>query len=457
MSRIVKYKLKYEEKSDYGKYKIGIKIYQPVTEDEYHRDILDVFIDDNKILHLYADIDDHRYGNEILERLQIRGIVTEMVDKYRNLKYEDDLPTLEEVDIDVDIPFNIDTMPEMLFDVERDITEEEIYGNFILLAKFTNFKNSTFHMNGKRVKLSGLLVFYDIIDDEVLYVLYDENKNRINNLAFSRNKEINPIEFIKPMRCYNPNICLEDTVELLKWHKTYMEIKNKLINECISNRLVCSFDYFGLSYYKKLGELRDERIRRNKINKSFDDCVLYDMCRDSMYLDYPILKDKIILGNGQDRLIHRFIDMYNKEEQIYGVPMLFNKDKNPIFVSRLSYRFSAPDVIVTLSGDVFIKCDKSIANTLKYVVEEGTKLNNPFRCLRVVSDDVKEEEITKDKAFSCNEMYVSIKDALNIDISENLIKDLDDEILQYVITNIKDVVNNSLNTVNYLSFKYNNL
>ena len=167
MSRIVKYKLKYEEKSDYGKYKIGIKIYQPVTEDEYHRDILDVFIDDNKILHLYADIDDYRYGNGILERLQIRGIVTEMVDKYRNLKYEDDLPTLEEVDIDVDIPFNIDTMPNALFDIEREITEEEIYGNFILLAKFTNFKNSTFHMNDKRVKLSGLLVFYDIIDDEV--------------------------------------------------------------------------------------------------------------------------------------------------------------------------------------------------------------------------------------------------------------------------------------------------
>ena len=458
MSRIVKYKLKYEDKADYGKYKIGIKIYQP-SEDEWYRDILDVFINDNKILHLYADIDDYRYGNEILERLQIRNIVTEMVDKYRNLKYEEDLPALEEVEVDInlDIPFNADVMPDVLFDIEKEITEDEIYGNFILLSKFTNFKNSTCYIDGKKVKLYGLCVFYDTIDDEVIYVLYDENKTRINNLAFSRNTEINPIEYIKHMRCYNPKICLEDTVELLDWHKTYTEIKNKLINHCMSERLVSIFDYFGLYYYNVLEELRDERIRRNKINGAFDDCVMYYMCKDTMDLEFPILKDKIILGNGHDRLIHRFIDMYNKEEQIYGVPVIYNEDKNPLFISGLSYGISAPNVIVTLNGDIFIKCDKSIVSVLKHVVEEDTKLNSPFRCLRLVSDDIKEAEITKDKAFRYNEMYVSISDTLNIDVAENLIKDLDNEILQYLIMNIKDIVDDTLNTVKYLSYKYNNL
>ena len=459
MSRIVKYKLKYEYKADYGKYKIGIKIYQPVTEDEYYRDILDVFIDDNKILHLYTDIDERCYGNEILERLQIRGIVTEMVDKYRNLKYEDDLPVLEEVevDIDLDIPFNVDVMPDVLFDIEKEITEDEIYGNFILLTKFTNFKNSTFHMNGKQVKLYGLIIFYDMINDEVIYALYDENKNRINNLTFSRNTEINPIEYIKHMRCYNPKICLEDTVEILDWYESYIEIKNKLINHCISERLVSIFDYFGLYYYNILEELRDERIRRNEINGIFDDSIVYYMCKDSMDLEFPILKDKIVLGNGYDRLIHRFIDMHNKEEQIYGVPVIYNEDNNPLFISVFSCGISVPNIIVTLNGDIFVKCDKSIVNVLKNVVEEGTKLNSPFRCLRLVSGDIKATEIAKEKTFRYNEMYVDISDALNIDVAENLIKDLDNKILQYLIMNIKDIVDNTLNTVKYLSYKYNNL
>lgn len=458
--KLAKYKLVFKDQTNYGKDIIKVKIYQPVMEEEdkYYREILDVFINDNKILHLYTDIDDYSYGNEILERLQIRSVVNDMVNNYHNFEYEDDLDTIEEVDIDLDIPFNIDVMPDVLFDVEKELTEKEIYSNFITLRKFTNFKNSIFHMDGKKVKLYGIFILYDIVNDETLYVLYDENKNRISNLAFSRNTTKNPIEYIKPLRCYNPKICLQDTVELLNWHKTYMENKNKIINMCISDKLDSIFDYFGLDYYNKLDELRDERIRRCKQTDSFDDYIMYEICKDELDLEHPTVKDKMILGNGSNRIIYRIIDMHNKEEQIYGVPITFDKNPNSLLfdIHTLDKRLT-PAMIVTLNGDVFVRCDKEIGEVLSNLTQDDTKLNSPFKCLRVVLDYNTTDEIIKEKAFYYNDLYVNINDVIDVGYISTLVSDMDNEVFQYALLNVNYMVEKTISLIKYISYKYNKL
>lgn len=456
--KLAKYKLVFKDQTNYGKDIIRVKIYKPVMEEEdkYYREILDVFINDNKILHLYTDIDDYSYGNEILERMQIRSVVNDMVNNYHNFEYEDDLDTIEEVDIDLDIPLYHIT------DTNYEKYEDELYAatysNFIPLTEFNNFTNTVIYVDDSPVKVGNLSILYNIFTDDIYYALFDKDNKRIK-VKMDWNILVDTLKSIFFWSGDKCEICLMDDIELLKWNDNYEKRKVEIINKCIRRKLETIFNHCRLFYYTRVDDYRKDNIRKLKDENRFIDIDAYNICKTYQDLQYPNLKDKLILGDGEHQFIFRFIDMYDKEEQIYGVPALLDSTVSGVtFYRRYIMQHITPDIIVTLKGEVFVKCKSDIYKTLRNTVKSDTELMTPFRCFRMVLSGNNTEKTISERLFSFNEIYIDVNSSLiDANTIKDVVKDIDDELLHYVLTNIKKIVNETLDNITYLSNMYNNV
>ena len=82
----------------------------------------------------------------------------------------------------------------------------------------------------------------------------------------------------------------------------------------------------------------------------------------------------------------------------------------------------------------------------------------PFRCFRMVLSGNNTEKTISERLFSFNEIYIDVNSSLiDANTIKDVVKDIDDELLHYVLTNIKKIVNESLDNITYISNVYNNV
>lgn len=463
----VKYRLKFKDERKHGEDTIGVKIYHPVDDNgDYHR-IMDVFINDDRILHLYdwdgETLDDFCYGNKLLNRIELDNVVSKMVHKYQDKfvfqstgddsskeKYD------EEIDIDLDIPLY------HISDTNYEKYEDELYAatysNFVPLAEFNNFTNTVIYVDEKPVKVGNLTILYNIVTDDIYYAIFDKDNKRIK-VKMDWNILVDTLKSIFFWSGDKCEICLMDAIELLKWNDNYEKRKVEIINKSIRRKLETIFNHCRLFYYTRVDDYRKDNIRKLKDENRFIDIDAYNICKTYQDLQYPNLKDKLILGDGEHQFIFRFIDMYNKEEQIYGVPALLDSTVSGVtFYRRYIMQHITPDIIVTLKGEVFVKCKSDIYKTLRNTVKSDTELMTPFRCFRMVLSGNNTEKTVSERLFSFNEIYIDVNSSLiDANTIKDVVKDIDDELLHYVLTNIKKIVNESLDNITYLSNVYNNV